>query len=306
MKKLFTKREFLATSVGGGIGLGAGLVLGSGQEAAFAQTAMRADGPRGVGSDVRRRRVTTTPLFKAPFDHPNGLEADPDGAGIWIAQQKLSADVAAGYGLPPWDDPSEAASLVDWNGNLLRTVMTDSRNTSGMAVGGGYVWMVANAAPFGVFQTDMDSRLVSHRQTPLGGGGNHGATYRDGKLWLVSTRMRAIVRVDPSTWEAEYLLPLNSWDRLHDMAIDDEGTVWVVVGTRYGDRIEDARPGLARYDVSGGGRLLEYAEFPDVVPDPHGLTFHDGVLYACDAGIHPGWPGNYSEFSGYIFRIDLA
>ena len=55
-----------------------------------------------------------------------------------------------------------------WNGKLLKTVTTPSRNTSGMAVGGGYVWMIANAPPEGVFQVDMNSKLISHRQIPLG------------------------------------------------------------------------------------------------------------------------------------------
>lgn len=306
MKKLWTKREFLSASIGAGIGLGSGLVLDPRQEEAIAQAAAPIPvEPDGVGRNVTRRQISTTPLFKSPSDHPNSLEMDPDGSGIWVAQQKLTAETAAEYGLPVADDPSEAAWLMDLSGNLLRTVKTESRNTSGMAVGGGYVWMCANAAPNGVFQTDMNSRTVSHRQMPMGGGGNHGASYRDGKLWLVSTRMRAAVRVDPRTWEPEFLLPLYNWDRLHDVTFDDTGALWVVTGTRYSDRIEDDRAGLAKYDL-GSGRLLEYAEFPDVEPDPHGLTFHEGAFYSCDAGIHPGWPGNHSQTSGYIFRIDLV
>ncbi len=305
MKKLWTKREFLAAGLGTGLGLGTGFLFGDGSEEAIAQAAAPSSGPRGVGPDVVRRQVTTTALFKAPSDHPNGLEVDPEGRGIWVAEQKLTAEAAAPYGLPGAEDPDEAAWLMDWEGNLLKTVMTESRNTSGMAVGGGYVWMAANAEPFGVFQTDMDSRTVSHRPMPLGGGGNHGATYRDGKLWLLSTRMRAAVRVDPQTWEPEYLLPLYNWDRLHDVAFDDDGYLWVVTGTYYTDSIDDDRGGIAKYDVENG-RLLEYAEFPEAEPDPHGLTFHDGALYGCDAGIHPGWPGNHSSMSGYIFRIDLV
>ena len=57
---------------------------------------------------------------------------------------------------------------------MLKTVKTPSRNTSGMAVGGGYVWMIANAPPQGVFQVDMNSKLISHRQIPLGAPGGDG------------------------------------------------------------------------------------------------------------------------------------
>jgi hypothetical protein len=32
---------------------------------------------------------------------------------------------------------------------------------------------------------------------------------------------------------------------------------------------------------------------------------HNGALYSCDAGIHPGWAENKSPTHGYIFRIDL-
>ena len=87
------------------------------------------------------------------------------GVGALYASPLLEA-------VPEPADLSEAAWLLDWEGKLLRTVMTESRNTSGMGVGDGYIWMVANAAPNGVFQTDMNSRTVSHRQIPLGGGGS--------------------------------------------------------------------------------------------------------------------------------------
>jgi len=51
--------------------------------------------------------------------------------------------------------------------------------------------------------------------------------------------------------------------------------------------------------------LLETAQFAETDSDPHGLAWHNGVLYSCDAGIHPGWPENKSPTHGSIFRIDL-
>lgn len=303
MSKSITKREFLATGIGGGIGLAMTRLL-SNDSAAVAQIPSSRSP---VGSQVTRRQVESTPLFKTPATagFPNALDLDPDGAGLWVGEQKMSGQNAITYEVPEPDDLSEAAWLMDWEGNVLKTVMTESRNTSGMAVGGGYVWMVANAPPNGVFQTDMDSRTVSHRQIPLGGGGCHGATWRDGKLWICSTRMRAAIRVDPVTWEPEFLLPLHTWDRLHDIAFDDTGALWVVTGTNYGEGIEDDRGGLAKYDVDTG-RLLEYAEFGPEDGDPHGLVHYEGSFYVCDAGIHPGWPTNRSKTAGYIMRIDLV
>jgi hypothetical protein len=155
-----TKREFLAA------GIGAGLALNY-RNTAFAQG----------GRKPPVRKAKTTKLFKSPEGFPNAISVTPEG--LWIGEQKMSGDQAKTYKLPEPKSLDESAWLVDWNGKLLKTVTTPSRNTSGMAVGGGYVWMIANAPPQGVFQVDLNSKLVSHRQIPLGapggdGGGSHG------------------------------------------------------------------------------------------------------------------------------------
>ena len=128
----------------------------------------------------------------------------------------MSGALAKQYNVPDATDLREAAWLVDWNGKLLKTVMTQSRNTSGMAVGGGFIWMGAEfAAPYdGIYQTTFDGKLVAQRQVPLGpagdGGGVHGALWHDGKLWLLANRLHAIMRVDVATWTADFLIPLSN------------------------------------------------------------------------------------------------
>ena len=88
--------------------------------------------------------------------------------------------------------PIEAspAWLVDWSGKLVKTVTTQSRNTSGMAYGDGCVWMGANSEPYGIFQVDQNSKQLSHRQIPLSidgrGGGTHGVKWHKGKLWIAA------------------------------------------------------------------------------------------------------------------------
>src|ERR1051325_3574792 len=172
-----TRRGFLETGLAGVFALAGGT-------AAFSQQ-----------SSLRppSRKAKTTKLFKSPDGFPNGVAVTSEGP--WIAAQKMSGQQAAAYHLPEPKSLDEAAWLVDWNGKLLKTVKTPSRNTSGMAVGGGYIWMVANAPPEGVFQVDMNSKLISHRQIPLGppdnGGGCHGAMWHDKKLWIVWLRLRA-------------------------------------------------------------------------------------------------------------------
>jgi streptogramin lyase len=232
-------------------------------------------GRSGASVPVRKGRITK--LFKSPEGYPNAICVAPEG--LWIGEQK-----------------TDNACLVDWDGKLLRTVKTDSKNTSGMAWGGGFIWMGANAAPNGIFQTDISARTLSHRQIPLGGGGCHGLQYSEGKLWIAALRLRGILRVDPQTWEPEFLIPYNV-PRAHGLAWDN-GALWLVTGS-------DAGAGLIKYDAATGN-VLETVRFEEPYPDPHGLAVKDGVMYTCDAGIHPGWPENISTAHGYICRIDFS
>jgi hypothetical protein len=282
-----TKREFLAM----------GLSLGAAR--ALAQSGRQ---------PIHSRKAKTTKLFKSPLGFPNGVAVTPEG--LWIGEQKLSGAVAAQYHLEEPKDLSEKAWLVDWNGKVLKEVSTPSRNTSGMAVGGGYVWMCANAPPQGVFQVDMNSKVVSHRQIPLGptndGGGCHGALYQDGKLWIVANRIRGILRVDPKTWTPEFMIPIHQTPdmmRYHGIAWDN-GAIWQLVGND-SKNFAEARSALVKYDAATG-RVLETAELVPGSSDPHGLAMHDGALISCDAGIHPGWPNYDSPTTGWIFRIDLV
>jgi hypothetical protein len=298
-----TKRDFLKTGFGTGVAM-------AGSGAAFAQQpvmAARKDAPPG-GKPSTTRKAKTTKLFKCPPGYPNGIAVTSEG--LWIAEQKLSGQQAIAYKLTEPKDLTENAWLVDWNGKVLKTVKTPSRNTSGMAVGGGYVWMVANAPPEGVFQVDMNSKLISHRQIPLGpandGGGCHGALWQDGKLWIASLRLRGNLRVDPKTWEPEFMIPFYQAPdrtRYHGIAWDN-GSMWQVVGNDC-KRYADYHPALARYDAATG-KVLEVVDLLPNSCDPHGLAMHDGKLIGCDAGIHPGWPNNDSPTAGWIFQIDFV
>ena len=128
-----TKREFLAASIGAGLALPL-------SRSASAQT----------GKKPPTRKAKTTKLFKCPPGYPNAVAATPEG--LWIGEQKMSGAQAVTYHLPEPKSLDEKAWLVDWNGKVLKTVATPSRNTSGMAVGGGYIWMVANAPPKAFFR----------------------------------------------------------------------------------------------------------------------------------------------------------
>ncbi|MDB5466256.1 MAG: hypothetical protein JWQ46_1018 [Phenylobacterium sp.] len=283
------KREFLSAGVGAGMGVG----LGLGAARAASAQPLTADQQR-IQRETRRaaqvphRQVKSTLMFKSPEGYPNGMDVAPEG--FWVAEQLTVEGIGS----------SSNVNLVDPNGKLLKTVRTESKNTSGLAYGGGYLWVGGNAEPNGIYQTDLNSRLVARRDIPLGGGGDHGAAYHEGKVYLTANRLRGILRVDAKTWAPEYLIPW-TFPRTHDIAYD-KGALWMVTGSGVG---AGEIAGLAKYDAATGA-LLETAEFVPGSADPHGLACRDGVLYSCDAGVHPGWELHRSPASGYIFRIDFV
>ena len=300
------RREFLAAGLALNV---ASTVIAQAQQGGAAPD-RAGGGGRGRGA-TPKRMAKTTRMFKSPGMYPNALAVMTDGpGGLWIGQQKITPSNAQTYNLPVLPDISEAAWLVDWNGKLLKTVTTPSRNTSGMAYGGGCVWMGANSEPYGIFQVDMNNKLISHRQIPLSidgsGSGCHGVKWHDGKLWIAALRLGGILRVDPKTWVPEVLIRASSEEkpRLHDVCFDNEGNIWVVTGNN-STSYADGKPGLNKYDGKTG-QLLMTVDFAPGSCDPHGLDWHDGKLISCDAGIHPGWKGLESPNSGYIFSIELV
>src|SRR6476646_10031234 len=78
-----------------------------------------------AASDAPTRAAKVVKLFKSPDGHPNALETVKEG--FWIGEQT-----------------TDVAHLVSFDGKLIRSVPTESSNTSGIAYGGGYLWMAAN------------------------------------------------------------------------------------------------------------------------------------------------------------------
>ena len=59
-----------------------------------------------------------------------------------------------------------------------------------------------------------------------------------------------------------------------------------------------------KFDIRTG-RIIEGVELDRGDPDPHGMTWWNGALYYCDAGIAPGHKDNLSKHGGAICRIEL-
>lgn len=313
------KRQFLAA-----IGVGASVAI----QPAFAQSQGNTDElGRGPQPPPRRkiptRKAKTVPLFLTPPSWPNCIAVDPSN-GFWVQEQRH-------------DGQPEKAWLLDFQtGRVLKTVTTNSQDTSGMTFGDGYIWSGANGASVhnhpeppvdGIFQTDLNSKQISHRQIPFGpaddGGACHGLAWQDGKLWISSNRLESLVRIDPKSWQVDWMFPHTTLpdlkDQIHGIEFDNAtGALWQVTGTQQSEvpNYEGYTPKLIRYDIKSG----EVMEIVELVPgscDPHDIAIRDGVFYGVDAGEHPrwstdnrayqrpGWPPLNSPYGGYVFRIDF-
>jgi hypothetical protein len=234
---------------------------------------------------IRRRKKVET-LFKSPDGNPNGLEATPDG--LWIGEQV-----------------TDRAYLVDWNGKVITKYETQSSNTSGIAAGGGYVWMAANgpAALRPKRPTDLEKggrickldiktgESVKNYPTP-NGGGLHGLLWALDSLWVTQFGPNKILQSDADLHiQHSFAVPLN---RAHGMGWDGQH-LWCMFSN-------DFR--ILKFDVTDG-TVLEAIQLDSTDPDPHGMTWWDGHLYYCDAGISPGSQNNKSKYAGYVCRLHI-
>jgi streptogramin lyase len=234
---------------------------------------------------IRKGRVTK--LFPTPEGHPNALEATPEG--LWIAEQV-----------------SDIAYLLDWKtGEVLKKIPTESSNTSGMAYGGGYLWMGANGGPLGRFPRPdelrhgrivkvdpVEGRTVGVYRIP-DEGGVHGVLYAGDSLWLTCFKWNCIARLDPETFQVQHKIPLHL-SRPHGLAWDPPG-IWVGYSNDFLFLKQDLKDGRVLDVIS-----LEKGKDPD----PHGMDMYQGKMYLSDAGIISGGLPVKTPQSGFIYRVD--
>ena len=235
--------------------------------------------------DVPARAAKVVPLFQSPDGHPNGMETTREG--FWIGEQT-----------------TDRAHLMSFDGKLLRSVETESSNTSGIAYGGGFLWMAANGKAIGraarptdaasgeIVQADARTGRTIKRHPVPGGGGVHGLEFAENTLWITSLRLQKLTQVDPEDFRILRQIPVHL-SRAHGLAWDPPG-IWCMHSN---DRV------IHKLDARDG-RLLERITLAKDDPDPHGMCLHQGHLYYCDAGIAPQGVSNNSPRAGYVCRID--
>jgi hypothetical protein len=164
------------------------------------------------------RSAKVTKLWKSPDGHPNALETTPEG--LWVGEQT-----------------TDRAYLLDWKtGKILKKVDTESSNTSGLAYGGGFLWMGANGKAIGrdpkptdaktgdIVKVDPETGKTVARYPVPDGGGVHGVLYVDGTLWMTCFKWKSLVQVDAKTFKVIHQIPV-ALGRAHGLAWDPPG-IW--------------------------------------------------------------------------------
>jgi hypothetical protein len=278
------RRDFFSTALAGGLATAAAN-LGAQDEAPTR-------GGRGAAS-IPTYSAKVENLFKSPDRYPNALEATPEG--LWVG-----------------DQVSERVLKMDWNtGKVLEDFIAEAHNTSGLAVGGGYLWIGCNGAgtaasnraftrPFDksygeIVKCDMKTgKQVWGFKTPW--GGTHGTVYdrATDKLWAVDPGQNLAVEMDPKdNLRISRMVSISS-GTAHGIELYD-GALWIMYAA---DRI------VKKHDLTSG-RVLEIWTLGPSDPDPHGLCIHDGYAYSCDAGLGGGRAPSAGTVPQMIFRFPL-
>ncbi len=229
-------------------------------------------------------------LFRAPYGVPNGLQVVEEG--LWIVDQ-ITDRVA----LVEISEPSEYGVT-----RLIRDIPTDSSNTSGLAHGGGSVWLAANGAGTmwrpdrladassgqgEILQVDPATGATLQRFPVPGGGGVHGIEYdhyEEGHLWVTTLKDQTLSKVRVFDWSVQHVIPL-PYGRAHEVVRVGDG-VWVV---HTSDRV------VVKLDLQDGTEL-DRVEVPQSEPQPHGLSILGEDLIYCDAT--SGWVARISSDAG--------
>jgi sugar lactone lactonase YvrE len=144
-------------------------------------------------------------VFRGPHRGPNGLAADSDS--LWIC------DI----------ENSQAYKVRSDNGEVLLSFSTPAKAVSGIAVGGGAVWVSHNQAPAMVFKFDPLSGQCIHFLLLKKGdrGGIHGLEWDNGSLWVTRPGLNALHRIDPESAEVLQEIPFPG-SRSHGIFIDGD------------------------------------------------------------------------------------
>ncbi|MEM7130263.1 MAG: hypothetical protein AAF702_28295 [Chloroflexota bacterium] len=204
--------------------------------------------------------------FSSPGSHPNGLQAAADG--LWSIDQQDHKIYKQDY----------------QTGDVLFEAQTDTVHSSGMTLGGGFMW-IASTYESMIAKLDPETGKTIAKYDAPGAGvvawtegtdmaqrtGAHGLEWKDGLLYVASPPSQQVHVMDTDSWEEIRSFPAAGL-RVHGIAWNTDGRLWV----------SDTSSGVINLMDPENGRIYEVirVEAPDEV---HGMTIHDGTLWFCDA-----------------------
>ncbi len=200
-------------------------------------------------------------MWLTPGPQPNGLQAAPDG--LWVIDQQ--------------DNHLYKLSYRD--GAVLADLPTDTYKSSGVTLGGGYIW-VASTHNSRLYKLNPDGTTAAFYDSPGKGvvapgstGPNyprpHGMEWVGGTLWVAVKPAQRIYQLDPDTMKVLHSIPAPS-AAPHGLAWDN-GTLWCA----------DSQLNLVQRLDPRTGEVLQELQVPS--PEVHGLTIHEGALVFCCA-----------------------
>lgn len=206
-------------------------------------------------------------LFESPGTQPNGLQAAADG--LWCI-----------------DQASGIVYRLDYeSGEVLFEAQTDTVHSSGITVGGGFLW-IASTYELKIAKLDLGTGETVAKYDSPGSGvgaqregtenpqetGAHGLEWRDGRLYVAAPPSQMVHVMDPDAWGEVHRFRAPGL-RVHGLAWGDGGRLWAA----------DTSAGTVNLLDTAEGRVYDVirVEAPDEV---HGMTMHEGVLWFCDAG----------------------
>jgi len=271
--------------------LGVAAAAGS---AAFASRTLRAQEASGEAKiEAPTYKAKVEKLFKTPDRYPNALETTPEA--LWVG-----------------DQVSERINLLDWQtGKVLADFVAEAHNTSGIAVGGGYLWIGCNGAgtaaskrsfdrPFDrrygeIVKCDMKTgKQLKAYKSPW--GGTHGTAYAHDtdKLWVAAPSQRLALELDPKDDLRILRMVSLQMDTPHGIEWYG-GKLWVLAAaSRVLHKIEP-----------DSGKILEIYTLAPTDPDPHGMCIKDDYAYYCDAGLGGGRNPSPGTSPQFICRFPL-
>ena len=213
-------------------------------------------------------------VFVAPGTKPNGLQASEDG--LWVIDQEDSF-----------------IYKMDWKtGETIHSVPTDTVHSSGITIGGGYIW-IASTYSCEIFQIEMETGKTIEKYPSPGAGinaprehlkpasgrkseptGDLGLEWKDGNLFVASPPSQFVHVIDVSNWKETHRMKTPGF-RVHGIAwAKEDGHIWIA----------DTSFGVVSRHKLDNGRCYDSFRVPDPV-QIHGMTIKNNILwYADDRG----------------------